>query len=159
MAEDASRNKELALQFMAANDRNDALALAEMYAEDGTHIVMGTTPISGKYTKQQMLAAANAIFAPFPEGKPATVIGIVAEGDTVAVEIDSPARHESGEMYHQFIHWVLRFRDGLLIETKEYLDTQLVVDVLCRGGHVAVASPETTPSVDSTAELHSAQTP
>ena len=146
MYEEKDHNKALALQFMAANDRNDALALANMYAKDGTHTVMGTTPISGVYTKQQMLAAAGAIFAPFPDGKPAKVIGIVAEGDTVAVEIDSPARHESGQMYHQFIHWVLRFRNGKLIETKEYLDTQLVVDVLCGGGAVVPASPETTPS-------------
>jgi len=146
MADEKDSNKALALQFMDANDRNDALALAGMYAEDGTHTVMGTTPISGTYTKQQMLAAAGAIFAPFPAGKPANVVGIVAEGDTVTVEIDSPALHESGLMYHQQLHWVLRFRDGKLIQTKEYLDTQLVVDVLCAGGAVVPASPETTPS-------------
>jgi uncharacterized protein len=146
MVDEKDRNKALAPQFMEANDRNDALALAEMYAEDGTHTVMGTTPISGTYTKQQMLAAAGAIFAPFPKGKPAKVVGIVAEGDTVAVEIDSPALHESGAMYHQQIHWVLKFRDGKLVQTKEYLDTQLVIDVLCGGGAVVPASPETTPS-------------
>jgi uncharacterized protein len=149
MADEKDRNKALALQFMEANDRNDALALANMYAEDGTHTVMGTTPISGTYTKQQMLAAAGAIFAPFPSGKPATVIGILADGDTVAVEIDSPALHESGLTYHQQLHWVLRFRDGKLIQTKEYLDTQLVIDVLCGGGAVVPASPETTPSTAS----------
>ena len=146
MADQTDRNKALALQFMAANDRNDALALAGMYADDGTHTVMGTTPISGTYTKQQMLAAAGAIFAPFPDGKPAKVVGIVAEGDTVAVEIDSPAFHDSGLTYHQQIHWVLRFRDGKLIQTKEYLDTQLVLEVLCGGGSVVPASPQTTPA-------------
>lgn len=146
MADDKDRNKALALQFMEANDRNDASALAAMYAEDGTHTVMGTTPISGTYTKQQMLAAADSIFAPFPDGKPARVVGIVAEGDTVTVEIDSPALHESGAMYHQQIHWVLKFRDGKLTQTKEYLDTQLILDVLCGGGTVVPASPTTTPS-------------
>ncbi|HEV7976071.1 nuclear transport factor 2 family protein [Amycolatopsis sp.] len=35
---------------------------------------------------------------------------------------------------------MLRFRDGLLAETKEYLDTQLVVDVSCRGGEVFVCT-------------------
>ena len=146
MDDETKRNKELALQFMAANDRNDAQALAAMYAEDGTHIVMGNTPISGTYTKQQMQAAACAIFAPFPDGKPAHVVGIAAEGDTVAVEIDSPARHESGQMYHQQLHWVLKFRDGQLVQTKEYLDTQLVIDVLCAGGSATPASPQTTPA-------------
>jgi ketosteroid isomerase-like protein len=147
MTDEKDRNKALALQFMDANNRNDASALTNMYAEDGTHQVMGTTPISGVYTKQQMLAAAGAIYAPFPDGKPLTVIGIVAEGDTVTVEVDSPARHESGAMYHQFIHWVLRFRDGLLVQTKEYLDTALVIEVLCGGGAVTPASPESTPSM------------
>jgi ketosteroid isomerase-like protein len=119
-----------------------------MYADDGTHAVMGSTPISGVYSKQQMLAAAGAIFAPFPDGKPAVVTGIVAEDDTVAVEVETHARHESGAMYDQYYHWILRFREGLIMESKEYLDTALVIDVLCGGGQTTPASPETTPSQD-----------
>jgi ketosteroid isomerase-like protein len=148
MTDEKDRNKALALEFMAANNRNDALALAQMYAEDGTHAVMGATPISGVYTKQQMLAAAGAIFAPFPQGLRSKVVGVVAEGDKVAVEVESQGLHESGATYHQFYHWILRFRDGQLIETKEYLDTALVVDVLCGGGQVTPASPETTLTED-----------
>jgi ketosteroid isomerase-like protein len=72
--------------------------------------------------------------------KPAKVVGIVT------VEIDSPALHESGLMYQQQPHWMLRFRGGKLIQAKEYLDTQLVIDVLCGGRTVAPAALETTPS-------------
>jgi len=148
MSDEKDRNKALALEFMAANDRNDATAIAHMYADDGTHAVMGNTPISGVYSKQQMLAAAGAIFAPFPDGKPAVVTGIVAEGDKVAVEVESHAHHESGAMYDQYYHWVFRFRDGLIVESKEYLDTALVIDVLCGGGRLTPASPQATPSQD-----------
>jgi ketosteroid isomerase-like protein len=148
MSDEKERNKALALEFMAANNSGDALAIASMYADDGTHAVMGNTPISGVYSKQQMLAAAGAIFAPFPDGKPAVVTGIVAESDKVAVEVETHARHESGKMYHQFYHWIMRFRDGMLVETKEYLDTALVIDVLCGGGRTTPASPETTATED-----------
>jgi ketosteroid isomerase-like protein len=148
VTDEKDRNKALALEFMAANTRNDAVALAHMYADDGVHAVMGTTPISGVYTKQQMLAAAGAIFAPFPEGLRCKVVGVVAEGDKVAVEVESQGLHESGAVYRQYYHWIMRFRDGLLIETKEYLDTALVIDVLCGGGLKTPASPETTPTED-----------
>ena len=64
-------------------------------------------------------------------------------------EVETHALHESGAMYDQYYHWVLRFRDGLIVESKEYLDTALVIDVLCGGGQVTPASPETTPSEDA----------
>jgi uncharacterized protein len=139
---ETAASKALALQFMDINNRNDAEALVAMYADDATHEVMGTTPISGIYTAEQMKQSVPAIYGPFPDGKPLTIRNVVAEGDTVVVEIESPARHESGKMYHQFICWVLKFKDGKIVSSREYLDTQLVLEVLCDGGDFAPTSPD-----------------
>ena len=40
------QNKAVVLRFMETINRNDARAVAAMYAEDGVHSVNGTTPIS-----------------------------------------------------------------------------------------------------------------
>jgi ketosteroid isomerase-like protein len=133
MANEAERNKDLARRFIEAANRNDALAIAAMYAEDGVHSVNGTTPISRSYTKTEMIAAAGGIFAPFPEGLKFEIVGMIAEGDKVALETRSCGRHVSGAMYRNEYHWIMRFRDGQLVESKEYVDTQLVNDILFGG--------------------------
>jgi ketosteroid isomerase-like protein len=148
MMDERQRNLVLARQFMDADDRNDSVAIANMYAEDGIHIVTGTTAISGVYTKQQMLAAAGGIFAPFPDGLRMKVHSMIADGDRVAVEVESHGRHVSGEVYNQHYFWMLRFRDGEIVESKEYLDTELVTQVLCRQQLTAPAQPFTRQAAD-----------
>jgi ketosteroid isomerase-like protein len=125
------RNRALVLRYIEASNRNDARAIANMYADDSMHTVMGTTPISGVYTKQQMLAGAGGVFAPFPDGLRFRLVGMIAEGDKVAFEVESVGQHVSGAIYNNHYHWLMRFRNGELVESKEYLDTQLVAKVLC----------------------------
>lgn len=127
------RNKSVALRFLDASNRNDARAIAEMYAEDGTHALNGTTPISRTYTKAEMLESAGGIFAPFPQGLRFELVGMIAEGDKVAFETKSHGIHKSGKVYENEYHWIMRFRDGQIVMSKEYVDTQLVADVLCGG--------------------------
>jgi ketosteroid isomerase-like protein len=58
---------------------------------------------------------------------------ITAEDDRVAVEAESFATHVSGKPYNNKYHFLMRYRDGKLLEFKEYMDTELVTDVLCGG--------------------------
>lgn len=125
------RNKAVVLRFMETINRNDARGVAAMYADDGVHSVNGTTPISQTYTKAQMFESADGIFAPFPEGLRFELIDMVAERDKVAFEVKSRGVHQSGKVYANEYHWIMRFRDGQIVESKEYVDTQQVMDVLC----------------------------
>nr|WP_087576196.1 nuclear transport factor 2 family protein [Sphingomonas sp. CDS-1] len=127
------RNKELVLKFLEASNRNDARAIAEMYAEDGIHSVNGTTLISRIYTKPEMIAAAGGVFAPFPNGLSFELLDMIAERDKVAFEVKSHGLHVSGAVYANEYHWMMRFRDGQIVESKEYVDTQLVHEILCGG--------------------------
>ena len=126
------RNKAKVLEFFEAMNRNDACAIAAMYASDGVHSVNGTTPISQRYTKDQMVASAGGVFAPFPDGLRFELIDMVAERDKVAFEVKSHGCHVSGKTYENEYHWIMRFRNGEIVESKEYVDTQLVNDVLCQ---------------------------
>ena len=62
---------------------------------------------------------------------------MTAEDDRVAVEATSDGMHVSGMPYSNHYHFLFTWRDGKLLELKEYMDTQLVTEVICGG-----ATPE-----------------
>jgi ketosteroid isomerase-like protein len=127
------RNKKLTLAFIDAIARNDVPAIVAAYADDGRVTTMGSTLISGTFTKDQVVAAAGRVLDVFPEGLKFTVHTVTAEADRVAVEAESLGRHISGKTYNNKYHFLLRWRDGKLVEMKEYMDTEHLTDVLCGG--------------------------
>ena len=129
----ADDNKKRVYAFFDAMNKGDSAAIVDAYADDGYVQTMGHTLISGKYTKQQISAAAGAIFENFPEGLSFRINGITAEGERVAVEAESDGKHISGKHYHNEYHFLFIFRDGKLVTLKEYLDTEHATDVLCGG--------------------------
>jgi len=129
----AELNKKLATDFFAAMNRGDTPAILDAYADDGHLITMGNTLVSGTYSKADIKAAAATVLGMFPEGVRFTVHGMIAEGNLVAVEAESLGRHVSGAMYNNKYHFLMRFRDGKLLEFKEYMDTEHCTDVLCGG--------------------------
>jgi ketosteroid isomerase-like protein len=55
-----------------------------------------------------------------------TVKGAVAEGDKVALEVESEGELTNGNVYRQQYHFLLELRDGKISAVREYLDTQHV---------------------------------
>mgnify|MGYP001818248848 CR=1 FL=1 len=130
---DIERNKRIARELVEAMNRADTQWFLDNYADDVVVWTMGNTMISGKYTKDQVAAFADNIFEAFPQGIRFTIHGMVAEGDTVAMETESYGDHVSGKPYNNFYHMVVKFSDGKITLLKEYLDTELVTDVLAGG--------------------------
>ena len=127
------RNKELVRSFFDALNRNDNAAIVDAYAEDGRCITMGNTLISGSYGKDKIREYAGAVLQVFPQGIRFTIHAMTAEGERVAVEASSEGQHVSGVLYANQYHFLLVFRDGRIVEFKEYMDTERVTDVLCGG--------------------------
>ncbi len=127
---DIEANKQLVRNFMDAMSRGAVQELLDAYAEDGYVQTMGSTPISGKYDKAQIEEFAGGIYDAFPSGLEFTIHGMTAEGDRVAVEAESNGAHVSGQNYNNFYHFLFIVRDGKVCSLTEYLDTQLVMDVL-----------------------------
>ena len=94
---------------------------------------MGNTLISGVFNREQILQSATGIFDVFPKGLTFTVLGMVAEGNKVAVEATSEGEHVSGQIYTNEYHFLFEFRGDKVLRLKEYMDTEQVTDVLCRG--------------------------
>ncbi|MBT4518603.1 MAG: nuclear transport factor 2 family protein [Halieaceae bacterium] len=129
----SEKNKAIVSQFFTALNAGDVDAIANTYADDGYVETMGSTLISGRFTKDQIVAVTGDIFEVFPNGLKFTVEDMIAEGERVAVEAHSEGEHISGKTYRNEYHFLFEFRDGKLIKLKEYMDTEQVTDVLCGG--------------------------
>lgn len=130
---ETEHNKRLTQDFIEAMSRGDAAAIAAAYADGGRVITMGNTLISGVRDREQIRQFAGGVLAAFPEGLVFTVTGMTAEADRVAVEATSRGRHVSGNDYRNHYHFLFTWREGKLLELKEYMDTELVTDILCGG--------------------------
>ncbi len=128
-----SRNKALVERFFEALNAGDTAHIVAAYAEDGVVWTSGRTLISGTFGKQQIRDSSGRIFDAFPEGLVFTIHAMTAEGEKVAVEAESRGRHASGAIYNNLYHFLFEFRDGMLVKLKEYMDTELVTEILCAG--------------------------
>jgi uncharacterized protein (TIGR02246 family) len=126
-------NKQLTHTFFDAMQRGDAEAIANTYADEGRVVTMGTTLISGTRGKEEIRQFAGGVLESFPAGLEFTILNMTAEQDRVAVEARSEGLHVSGQPYSNHYHFLLTWKDGQLIEMKEYMDTELVTAVLCGG--------------------------
>lgn len=130
---DIETNKQLTLDLIRAIERGDADYIAGAYADDGRLHTMGKTLISGVYEPEQIRQFAGGVLESFPEGISYTIHHMTAEEDRVAVEATGEGMHVSGKPYVNQYHFLFTWRDGKLLELKEYLDTEEVTDVLCGG--------------------------
>ncbi len=125
--------KEMARDFIAAIAAGDVEKIAAAYHDEGACWTSGNTLISGLMPKDKIVAGAGAVLAAFPEGLAFTITGITAEGERVAIEAESDGVHASGRHYHNFYHFLCEYKDGKLYRFKEYMDTEMVTDILCGG--------------------------
>ena len=137
---DLEANKALIRQFMTDVGAGRTEAVLAAYADDAVLTTTGTTLISGRYTKPQIAAAADRVFDVFPDGIAYELLEMTAEADRVAVEAVSHADHVSGQHYSNYYHFLFRVRDGKITELKEFMDTEMVTDVLCGGQRPATAT-------------------
>ena len=121
------------MDFIAAIERGDKQAVLDAYAEDGSCWVSGNTLISGTMSREQVATACDQIFTAFPDGLKFTVHSVTAEDDRVAVEAESNGRHSSGQWYNNRYHFLARLCNGKITQWREYMDTELVTDVICGG--------------------------
>lgn len=126
-------NKRLTRIFFEAMQRGDGDAIADAYAEDGRVVTMGNTLISGSRSKEEICGFAGGVLEAFPDGLLFTVLNMTAEHDRVAVEATSTGTHASGQAYSNHYHFLFTWRDGQLLELKEFMDTEHATDVLCGG--------------------------
>ena len=127
------RNKEIARKFFEDMSNGNVASIIDAYDDDVKIHTMGNTLISGVVNKTQAKEFAGQVLGSFPQGIRFEVHNLTAEGDRVAIEAESFATHVSGKYYNNKYHFFMRLKNGLITEFKEYMDTEMVTEVLCGG--------------------------
>ena len=123
------QNKQITRDFFEALSTGSNKYL-DFYTDDSIIWTAGNNAIGGTRTKKEVVTFAENILSAFPSGITFNITGITAEDERVAVEISGEAIHASGEKYNNQYHFLLRIKDGKILELKEYMDTQLAAKIL-----------------------------
>jgi ketosteroid isomerase-like protein len=117
---DAATNKSIVRRFLGAVQDGDLDILEALQAPDCTWWVVG----GGDMSRQAYIDAVKGMLL---TASPRTVkiIGIIAEGDTVAAEVRSEM-HFGDRVYANEYHDLFVLRDGQIIHGREYFDTSKV---------------------------------
>src|SRR4051812_9955359 len=130
-----SRNKEIATELFPRFNQRGLPGVLALIAEDVVWRIAGKkelSPAAGDYGKERIGRLFNRMLSQLESGLEMTVLGSVAEGDIVAVEVESSGDLKNGRRYRQQYHFAIAFRDGNIARVREYLDTQHAFDVWMR---------------------------
>lgn len=129
---DTQANKRIALQFLEHCFKCNVDEVLAMLAPDATWWVLGDSEkirVSGLRDGRRIERFLRKVRRGFPDGLKATIEGVTAEGERVAVEVTSSAQLAGGSTYSNRYHFLVRVRDGRVIEMREYLDTHYAYEV------------------------------
>lgn len=80
-------------------------------------------PFSGTKNKKEYFEIVSRIQAGFPTGFKLLVNEMIAEGDTVAAEVESEGTHVNGKRYNNKYHFLIVVKAGKFTSVKEYMNT------------------------------------
>ena len=129
---DATANKQLMQGVFDELAAGNGQPFMDALADDVRWTAIGTSPWSRTYEGKQTIVAElmRPLFSQFADRYRARATRIVAEDDIVVVEARGQVMTKSGRPYNQSYCYVLRLAEGRVLELTEYLDTDLVNQVL-----------------------------
>ena len=83
----------------------------------------GDLPMSGEMDKDGIGNLIGTVKDAFPEGMKLTPTGWTAEGDRVALEMESYGEMTNGKVYNNRYHFLVAVSDGKIAALREYMDT------------------------------------
>ena len=123
-------NKRVVRDFFSHFATNDVDAVMQAMAPEATWWIAGRPEhvrTAGLHSKDSIEQILRRMAAAIPNGLQVTVHGMVAEGEKVAVELESRGELRNGRVYNNQYHTLLTIRDRKVVEVREYLDTQHVI--------------------------------
>lgn len=126
------RNKQVVAEFLGRFTAMDLAGVMASFTDDATWWIAGRReriPTSGLHTRERIGRIFEAMREQLVDGLKMTVRSAIAEGDRVAVEVESLGTLKNGRVYNQQYHLLVTVRDGRIAAVREYLDTQHVHDV------------------------------
>jgi len=121
------QNRQLAIELFARFTASDIAGVMATMTEDATWLIPGKPDASlaaGLYTKEKISGLFHTMLGRLKGGLKMTVKSAIAEGDKVALEVESRGELTNGRIYDQRYHFLIEFRGGRICAVREYLDTQ-----------------------------------
>ncbi len=128
----AEGNKAIARELFARFTASDIDGVLALMSEDCTWLIPGKPErmrTAGLYAKERIARLFHRMTEALEHGLKMTVTGVIAEGDRVAIEVESEGDLKNGRRYRQQYHFAMQFREGKICAVREYLDTQHAHDV------------------------------
>ena len=128
----SQQNKIIAHEFFARFSEGDISGACSLLSDDATWWLLGQPalmPTAGLYTKDEIARLFERMLSRLRGRLIKTITGMVAEGDKVAVEVESTGELYNGRSYHNQYHILMRISDGRIREVREYNDTQHTYEV------------------------------
>ena len=123
-------HKQRVREIMDATSQGRVGPLFDAMAEDVTWRWMGVNQWSSAFEGKQTVV--DGLFGGATESlgpsSSVEVRHIHGDGDCVVVEHSGRSELPDGRRYDNNYCWVFRFQDGLILEVREYMDTQLVTE-------------------------------
>src|SRR5687767_12069379 len=109
------QNKILAREFFDRFNANDVAGALDTMTNDATWWIAGKPGqlrAAGVHSKEQMANLFYNMVGQLLNGLKMTVKSMIAEGDKVALEVESYGELRNGRKYNQEYHYLVTIRDG-----------------------------------------------
>ena len=128
----ADDNRRLLRQAFDRLAEADASAFLDLMADDFCWIVEGQSKWSMRFDGKEAVQRdlIRPLFANFATPYRNVAEEIIAEGDRAVVLCRGQVKTAGGEDYNNSYCFVIRLRDGKMVELREYMDTALAEAVL-----------------------------
>jgi ketosteroid isomerase-like protein len=91
--------------------------------------IIGPPPVGGRVDRDGLGRAYGLVMSYLATPLTLEIKGITAEGERVAIEVESSAMGKSGKPYRNRYHFLFVVREGLIVEGREYFDSAHLMDV------------------------------
>lgn len=127
----SEKNKELVTAFWSAFSESRFDDAFELLSDDLVWQVMGTTDISGKYSKTEFRELVNGVADNTNNGIQVIPDQLTTEGNRVSMEAHSYGEMKDGGLYQNLYHLMHEISDSKLSSVREYMDTEHVTEIFC----------------------------
>jgi hypothetical protein len=124
------RNTQIVLRLLDAFEHLDIDTMDALLDPDAVWDIPGDPEqfsLAGLLPKADLLAQLPVVF---PNGIAMTATGAIAEGDRVAVEVQSEGVMGDGYVYRNRYHFLFGVRNERVVLAREYCDTQTAAGLL-----------------------------
>lgn len=100
-------------------------------APDVAYEVIAPPPYGGRMDREGLgQVYGNGIGTVLAQPLQLKVVGVTAEGERVAIEVESRSVNKAGMVYNNRYHFLFVVRDGQIVEGREYLDSAHFIAIL-----------------------------